>query len=48
MISEEKKDHPSPVSIHGSDAKIVNTCQYLGIHIADRLDKTKNTEVIYR
>lgn len=43
-----KKDHLSPVSIHGRDVEIVDSYQYLGIYIDDKLDWTKNTEAIYR
>lgn len=32
-----KKDQPSPFSVHASDVEIVDSYQYLGIHIDDRL-----------
>ncbi|MBN3317390.1 TSN11 protein, partial [Atractosteus spatula] len=43
-----KKVKPTPVYIHGSGMEMVDSYKYLGVHIYDRLEWSKNIEVIYK
>jgi len=36
--------HPKPVSIRGTEVDIVEEYKYLGVHIDNKMDWTKNTE----
>jgi len=40
--------HPKPVSIRGTEADIVEEYKYLGVHIDNNMDWTKNTEALYK
>ncbi|XP_069037957.1 mucin-5AC-like [Lepisosteus oculatus] len=43
-----KRVQPTPVYIHGRGMEIEDSYKYLGVHIDDRLEWSKNTEAIYK
>ncbi|KAK3570529.1 hypothetical protein QTP86_022076, partial [Hemibagrus guttatus] len=44
----KQKPPPSPISIMGDEVDIVDNYKYLGIHIDNKLEWTKNTDALYK
>lgn len=44
----KRKPPVTPISIRGVDVEVVESYKYLGVHIDNKLDWSKNTEVLYR
>jgi len=43
-----RKSTPTPISIKGTTAEVVLDYKYLGVHLDNKLDWSKNTEAVYK
>ena len=43
-----RKSAPSPISINGVTVDVVSDYKFLGVHLDNKLDWTKNTEAVYK
>ena len=43
-----QRTRPNPFSINGTEVDIVDEYKYLGVHIDNKLDWTKNTEAVFK
>lgn len=49
IIDFRRKSPPTtPVNIQGKDIEIVDSYKYLGVHLNNKLDRTTNTDVLYK
>jgi len=44
----KRPTHPKPVGIRGTEVDIVEEYKYLGVHIDNKMDWTKNTKALYK